>query len=465
MFSRKIGQPGSAGLDTILRLMVVLIIIALLFAGIGEVTFTRAAPGPLYVDGSTGIDSGDCLNSAAPCKTISYALSQAVATDMIYVAQGIYTENLVINNQVELMGGFEAAGWTRNIAVNTTTVDGNTSGTVVDFQAGSDNALLDGFTITNGSVMTGGLGGGITINDVSPTVKHTQVINNQTTTDGGGIYISGGAPILQELLIDGNSSDGCCGGVHIGNGAEVNISNATISNNSAGYGGGIGVFSDSTVTITSSTISGNDSDVEGGQGGGVHVSGIGTAVSLTDTILADNLTRDHGGAISSDSGAVNLTNVLIYGNQSTTGNANVFAVNNTDFTLMNTTIADNNPSGAQGVILWSGSLTMTNSIMYNNSFNLQGDPPCPTCFTVTYSNVEGGAAGTGNIDADPKFVDAANHDYHLQAFSPSWNSGTLTGAPLADIEGTPRDDIPDMGAYEWAGQLSFLPIVLKNYNP
>jgi hypothetical protein len=455
----RLGLPETAG---ILRGFAVLAILLLLIAGLGSATLTHAAPGILYVDGATGADSGNCQTAITPCKTIGYAISQAVATDMIYVAQGTYTENLVVSSQISLMGGYEATSWTRDFTMNVTTIDGNLVGTVVDFQAGSDSAVLDGFTITNGSVMAGGMGGGITMNDVSPTITNTKVLSNQTTNDGGGIYVSGGAPTFEDLLVDSNTSSGCCGGVHIGNNATVNISGSTISNNTAVVGGGVGVFSGSTATITNSAINGNDAGVTNGQGGGMMVSDSGTVVNLVDTTLADNQTVFHGGAISSDGGTVNLTNALIYGNSSSSMNANVFAIQSTAFTVMNSTIADNNPGAAQAVILWSGSLAMTNSIMYNNAFNLQGDPPCPSCFTVTYSNIQGGMPGTGNIDADPLFVDAASQDYHLQAFSPSWNTGTATGAPSADIEGTPRDAAPDMGAYEWVGELIYLPLGLKN---
>lgn len=451
--------------SAILRLGLILAIIILMIGGFWGASPTHAAPGTLYVDGASGVDSGNCQSSVAPCKTIGYAITQTASTNMIYVAQGTYTENLTINSQISLMGGYEASGWTRDLTMYVTTVDGNQAGTVADFQAGSDGALLDGFTITNGSVTAGGMGGGITIDEVSPTIKNTKVLNSKTTNDGGGVYVSGGSPTFEDLLIDGNSSDGCCGGFHIGNSATVNISDSTISNNTAGYGGGLGVFSSSTVTIERSSISGNDTDFDGGQGGGIHISDSGSTVNVIDTTLADNLTRDHGGAISSDGGTVNLTNALITGNKSTSGNANVFAIGSTDFTVMNSTVSDNNPGGAQAVILWSGSLTMNNSIMYNNALSLQSDPPCLSCFTINYSNIQGGWPGTGNIDADPKFVDAANDDYHLQVISPCRNTGTTTGAPSADIEGTPRDALPDMGAYEWTGHLNFLPIILNTQSP
>jgi len=62
-------------------------------------------------------------------------------------------------------------------------------------------------------------------------------------------------------------------------------------------------------------------------------------------------------------------------------------------------------------------------------------------------------SGEGNICADPKFVDPANHNYHLQMGSPCINAG---GAwPLANLEpdfdGNPRVQrgIIDIGAYEY----------------
>jgi hypothetical protein len=130
---------------------------------------------------------------------------------------------------------------------------------------------------------------------------------------------------------------------------------------------------------------------------------------------------------------------------------------------MNSTISDNNPQGAQAVILWSGHLTITNSILWNNALSLQGDPPCPTCFTVAYSDIEGGWAGTGNINADPIFIGGG--DYHLGVGSPCIDKGTSAGAPTHDIEGTPRDAVPDMGAYEWTGFRIFLPLTLRNFGP
>ena len=54
---------------------------------------------------------------------------------------------------------------------------------------------------------------------------------------------------------------------------------------------------------------------------------------------------------------------------------------------------------------------------------------------VTYSDIQGGRKGEGNIDADPLFVDPQDNDFHLQYMSPCIDRGTDEGAPEFDFEG------------------------------
>ena len=51
---------------------------------------------------------------------------------------------------------------------------------------------------------------------------------------------------------------------------------------------------------------------------------------------------------------------------------------------------------------------------------------------------------SGNLELDPSFVDAVNHDFHLQAGSPAINAGrVITGYPYSGVA-------PDLGIYEAA---------------
>lgn len=85
--------------------------------------------------------------------------------------------------------------------------------------------------------------------------------------------------------------------------------------------------------------------------------------------------------------------------------------------------------------------------------------------SVTYSDIQGGHTGTGNIDADPLFVDPANGDFHLGQGSPCIDAGdnSASALPTIDFDGEDRkiDDptvadtgngtppIVDMGADEF----------------
>src|SRR5262249_27390207 len=71
----------------------------------------------------------------------------------------------------------------------------------------------------------------------------------------------------------------------------------------------------------------------------------------------------------------------------------------------------------------------------------------------TYCNTQQGFSGTGNITADPLFVNAAAGNYRLQATSPCINKGSAAAPslPATDFDGAPRilGSAPDMGAYEF----------------
>ena len=61
---------------------------------------------------------------------------------------------------------------------------------------------------------------------------------------------------------------------------------------------------------------------------------------------------------------------------------------------------------------------------------------------VSYSDVQGGYTGEGNIDADPNFTDPENDDYTLQWPSPCINTGNPSSV-YNDADGTRND----MGAF------------------
>ncbi|MEZ4645503.1 MAG: hypothetical protein R3E31_22685 [Chloroflexota bacterium] len=98
----------------------------------GLYAYTRAAPqfGNRYVAISGTDDLNACTDPGNPCRTIAYAVSIANPGEIIRVAQGTYLENLTINKSLTLEGGYEAVGWTRNIDLYETIIDGSNSPTI-----------------------------------------------------------------------------------------------------------------------------------------------------------------------------------------------------------------------------------------------------------------------------------------------------------------------------------------------
>ncbi len=107
-------------------------------------------------------------------ETIQDAIDAADPEDTIRVAQGVYTENLVITKGIILEGGYEASGWTRDIELYETTIDGNRSDSVISVTSVS-TVTIDGFTIRGGYAERGG---GIYLDGASVTIRNNSIEDN-----------------------------------------------------------------------------------------------------------------------------------------------------------------------------------------------------------------------------------------------------------------------------------------------
>lgn len=125
--------------------------------------------------------------------------------------------------------------------------------------------------------------------------------------------------------------------------------------------------------------------------------------------------------------------------------------------VFNCTIVKN---GQQAIL--NGRPIIANSILYYNVTNSNAAQIISDLASVTYSDVQGGWQGQGNIDPDPFFADPDNGDYHLKSqvgrwdpISQSWILDDVTspcidaGNPdtLVGLEPLPNGDIINMGAY------------------
>jgi hypothetical protein len=111
-------------------------------------------------------------------------------------------------------------------------------------------------------------------------------------------------------------------------------------------------------------------------------------------------------------------------------------------TIINNTIA-NNFVGEAGIYCeFSSFPTVSNTILWENRLD-EIYKDVSSGIDITYSDIQGGWEGEGNINADPLFVNPVPYDgdYHLQAGSPCIDAGDPNSPK--DPDGTRAD----MGAY------------------
>jgi len=123
---------------------------------------------------------------------------------------------------------------------------------------------------------------------------------------------------------------------------------------------------------------------------------------------------------------------------------------NVDFRSTNDTIADNVGAGFSVSGTITSTIYLDNGILWDNTMNLTTTYPVSRSLLVAaYSDVQGGAPGTGNLDHDPRFVGGG--DYHLLSSSQLIDEANDDLAPAVDHDGVPRPvgNRADMGAYEY----------------
>jgi hypothetical protein len=221
------------------------------------------------------------------------------------------------------------------------------------------------------------------------------------------------------------------------------------------YGGWDSTFSERDTTMYTTTIDGNNNGTAVTCASNATIDGFritnGTASGLRclntfSTIISNNRimnnsSSDYGAGILCQSGYGNTaSNNIIYGNSAGQFGGGIAATDSAGLLVKNNTIVSNSaPSGGDGIYCDSTStVTIVNCILWGNGDELAG------C-SATYSDIEDGDAGTGNISLDPLFMDPDNNDYHLHACSMCIDAGD----PAHDYssEPEPNGGRINMGAF------------------
>jgi hypothetical protein len=382
-------------------------------------------------------------------------------------------------------------------------------------------AALDGVTVTagNADLAPETEGAGIHVSGGSPTVSACTVVGNAAAVRGGGMQNYASDPTLTDCLFEGNTATWGGGMLNIG-GAHPQITGCTFRGNSAsGNGGGLinlsgshadvvgcvftanvaefgggAVISESNVTFDGCTFGGpdpEDGNVATASGGGLYNYALSTTASVIGCAFVNN-TAAFAGGMFNDMADTFVLDCTFTGNSAVTASGAMgnfegaspivtgctFTANTSMFggAMRNYDAAapiltgcrfEGNTAGVLGGGIWDGAPWLFNCVVWSNT---SGQIET-TAGIVWYCDVQGGHTGTGNIDADPLFVDPGSGNYRLQAGSPCVDAASNDFVPdgvIEDLDGQPRfvDDpgapdcpqapgacgdppIVDMGAYEF----------------
>jgi C1A family cysteine protease len=464
--------------------------------------------------------------------TIQEAIDLACDGATIIVAEGTYYENIIIEGKSLAIISTDPND--PNV-VAATVIDGDKKGSVVQFSDCGPDVIFSGFTIVNGESRDGG---GVYCSYSDLIITNCVFSGNSATRwrgegpeegmfgEGGGIYCSFSNLIVTNCTFTGDS--GWRGGGIYGGYSNATITNCSFSGNSAESGGGMYNACNNRPTVTNCTFGGNSAQWGGGMSNnfsnpivtncnfsGNSGDGGGMYNKYSNPIIANctfstNSGVDGGGMYNRSSNPI-ITNCAFSGNSALYGGGMYAAVDEgspSDLTLTSCTFNGNAADYGGGMFIsWPDvTMTMTNCTFNGNSADYGGGIYSAThsrltitnCIfwgntartepqirayvtdstTVTYSEVQGGWPGEGNIDADPCFVDADGADNIVgteddipsllpgSACADAGNNDVVPADVIFDLYGDPRfaDDpyapdtghgtapIVDMGAYEGAKQ-------------
>ena len=378
-------------------------------SGTAAITVTAPPPpsGPaVYVApaGNNAVSCAQAQNIATPKQTLNNAIGCLTPGTTLLIRGGTYAEALLDNIP-------SGTSWTAPVTLQaypgeTVTLRPTTGSSVLHFQNGQSYIVINGLILDGANVGSDAVK--ITYGSDPTTAAHHIRISNGEIKNAPvqGVLVTGPNTRFNEFInlkIHGNG--GAVGSNNLNHGIYIEGPNNLVDN----------------------------CDFYGNAAHGVQV--YSSKGGANNNIVRN--TKSHGNnkgmVIASGSGNVAYNN-LIYGNPAE-GLTVDYGVSNA--AIYNNTFYNN----GTGIYIGSGS---ANALVRNNVVWQSG---------TAYSNAGAGTTQDHNLwgTSDPRFVNAAAGDFHLQLGSPAIDIGAAISIVPTDLAAFPRPygAAHDIGAYEW----------------
>ena len=300
------------------------------------------------------LDEWEVCASGGDYSAIQSVLDDAQDGQLVLVCAGTYFENIDF-------AGTDSRLVSRD-GPSVTTLDGGDSDPVVSIIDGeTEDALLMGFTITNG--------------------RGRGACTNYFDCEGGGVYVSDASPTISGNIISANQAYIGAGIYVYGSLSHPRIEQNIVSENVGEISNGVLAIARAGADILNNVIADNDAQFSG------TIDFANTGLTLADTL------------------DVLIENNTIVGNEASQSyyGANITIYNSADAVIINNIFG----YGSVGYGIGGSSGATYSSCEYNDFWNNDaGDV-----------RTDMRQCGSSNQEVDPVFVSRSGHDYHLQASS------------------------------------------------
>lgn len=372
--------------------------------------------------------------------------------------------------------------------------------------------------------------GGAIYNDNTPSTSLTgcAFTSNKASSQGGAIYnYKAASTSLSGCSFTGNSSSNYGGAIYNYDYTSTTLSGCSFTGNSASYYGGA-IYNDNytSATLTGCAFTGNSASSSGGaiyndyytsftlagcaftsnsassKGGAIYNYYYSTSTYNTCTFIRNS--SSEGAALYNEDSSLTAANCSFLANKPSSSGSAIYCYDSqpvsfsnclfvgmptqgkyvlnlyyTNAKVTNSTFINYSASNNSTIYCdYRSNLTLTNSILWGSTSPISKYGSSSTV-TATFNDIQGGYVGTGNINAEPKFIrnpgpgpdnawgtnDDDYGDLRLQCMSPAIDAGNNSAVPTTlttDFAGSPRFmDVParadtgsgtapivDMGAYE-----------------
>jgi hypothetical protein len=446
----------------------------------------------------------------SPYPTIQGAIDASAMTgDEIEVAPGIYEEAINFNGKairlyssggadvttIDGTGNYHVVQCVSGEDANTilegfTITGGNANGsTDIEKCGGGMFNLNSSPTVTN-CIFTyndAEWGGGMHNEDGSPELTGCVFTDNRAES-GGGMYndswhepAAGNRVILTNCKFTGNSAPVAGGGIY-NTYCDSNLTNCTFEDNSTSDSikGGGGIYNDRSIaTLTNCTF--NSNTTTNGSGGGLYNSEY-SGSNMVGCVFTDNSAFYHGCGMYNRGDAM-VVNCTFSSNSGTlyshSGGGGIADFYGQSLTVVNCIFTGNSAGFGGGMFnRISRSVKIVNCTFSSNSatysnegggiYNRECDPIIMNCIiwgnigeqiynydstaepNITYSCIQGGYFGIGNISVYPMF---SSSDFRLQDGSPCIDAGSNDALPPDTLDVDNDSDTTELIPWDRACKL------------